>query len=113
MARRHLINVGEGSIAGQALVEQRAKDGSKRETLGEFDLTASNIGRVQLDRVTVGRVFKKEEDRIFIMTKNHVRVEIFRSRLEGSFDKECDALRSFVKRNYVTFQDDLGSGVGS
>lgn len=107
MARKHTINVGQGGIAGQALVEQRVKDGSKRETLGEFDLTASNIGRVQLDRVTVGRIFRKEEDRIFIMSKSQVRVEIFRSRLEGSFDEACDQLRDFAKRNYVTFQDDL------
>lgn len=109
MAKKHTISVGEGGIAGQGIVEQRAKDGSKREGIGEFDLTASNIGRIQLDRVIVGRVFRRQTDRILIMSRSQVRVELFGNRLDGSFDEACDALRAFAKKNYVTFQDDLSA----
>lgn len=105
---RELITVGDGGIAGHALVDQKGKDGSVRRQKGDFDLSPENIARIQLDRITRGKLFKKEEDRILIMTKSQKRVELFRSRIPDTFDDACARLKKFAKQHYITFQDDLG-----
>lgn len=105
---KHVIGIGDGGIGGRALVDQRGRDGSVRQTMGDFDLSAANIARIQLDRVTVGRLRKREEDRILIMTKSKNRIELYRSKMDGEFDEACGKLKHFAKSSYVTFQDDLG-----
>jgi hypothetical protein len=105
---KQIITVGDGGIAGHALVDQKAKDGSVRQTKGDFDLTSENIARIQLDHITRGKLFKKEEDRILIMTKSQRKIELFRSKIPESFEQACADLKAFAKKNYITFQDDLG-----
>ena len=107
---KQLINVGDGSVVGVGVVNQRAKDGSVRRSTGEFDLTPQTIARIQLDRTTTGRIFKKSRERILIMTSGGNRVELYQDKLGDAFDSACDRLRAFAKKNYVTLQDDLEPG---
>lgn len=92
------------TLTGNALVIQMV-EGRNDRRIRDFELDYGNISRIMVGPEKKGLLFKTRVDRILLVTKKNVRVEIWKPKTNGLYGGYVVKLRDFAKRNTVPFAE--------
>ncbi|MBN8216220.1 MAG: hypothetical protein J0L75_06235 [Spirochaetes bacterium] len=92
------------TLTGYGLVIQMV-EGRNDRRIRDFELDDKNISRIMVGPEKKGLLFKTRVDRILLVTKKNVRVELWKPKTKGLYDTYVGKLRDFAKRNAVPFAE--------